>query len=159
MQRYVIIDTATKQIITVFEYDAAPSNPPPGFEAGIIAVQNDMAGPGWSWTGTELLPPPSPVIVPIVAGAISRRQFFQQLAAEGIVSQNDALAAVRTGALPTPLQTIVNGLPADQQFSAQMLLCGATEFQRSHPLTAAIGAAYGWTSEQIDTFFIAAVAL
>ena len=29
----------------------------------------------------------------------------------------------------------------------------ATVFQRSHPMTAAIGAAYGWSDAQIDAFF------
>jgi hypothetical protein len=159
MQRYAIIDTAADKIINVVEYDIAPPNPPPGFETGIIAVQNDSVGLEWSWTGTELVPPPPPVIVPIVPGSISDRQFFQQLAVQGIVSQDDALAAVRVGTLPSPLQTIVNGLPADQQFNAEMLLCGAMAFQRSHPLTVAIGAAYGLTSEQVDAFFIAAAAL
>jgi hypothetical protein len=60
MQRYAIIDTAAGKVINVVEYEAAPSNPPPGFEAGIIAVQDDMAGPGWTWNGTALEPPAMP---------------------------------------------------------------------------------------------------
>lgn len=48
---------------------------------------------------------------------------------------------------------IVSAMPADQQFNAEMLLSGATVFQRSHPMTAAIGAAYGWSDAQIDAFF------
>jgi hypothetical protein len=106
-----------------------------------------------------LIPPPATPIPPSIPTEISDRQFFQQLATQGIVSQDDALAAVKVGILPSPLQAIVNGLPADQQFSAEMLLCGAIAFQRSHPLTAAISAAYGWTAEQVDAFFIAAAAL
>jgi hypothetical protein len=35
----------------------------------------------------------------------------------------------------------------------------ARVFQRSHPMTAAIGAAYGWNDAQIDAFFRTAAAL
>ncbi|WP_454627786.1 hypothetical protein [Bradyrhizobium cenepequi] len=97
------------------------------------------------------VPPPAPVPV-----TISDRQFFQQLAIVGIVTEADALAAVRVGAIPAPLQAIVDGLPTEQQFAAMMLVSGATTFERQHPMTSAIGAAYGWSAEQIDDFFRAA---
>jgi hypothetical protein len=54
---------------------------------------------------------------------------------------------------------IVSAMPADQQFNAGMLLSGATVFQRSHPMTAAIGAAYGSSDDLIDAFFRAAATL
>ena len=92
-------------------------------------------------------------------GSISDRQFFQQLAAQGIITQAEALAAVKTGTIPATLQAIVNALPIDQQFPAQMLLSGATVFERKHPLTSAVGAAYGWSSAQVDQFFIDAGSL
>jgi len=92
-------------------------------------------------------------------GSISDRQFFQQLAAQGIITQAEALAAVKTGTIPATLQAIVNALPPDQQFPAQMLLSGATVFERKHPLTSAVGSAYGWSSVQVDQFFISAGAL
>jgi hypothetical protein len=40
-----------------------------------------------------------------------------------------------------------------------MILSGATVFERNHPMTIAIGEAYGWTSEQVDGFFRTAAAL
>jgi hypothetical protein len=157
--RFAIIDTSTSKVVNVVEYDVAPSNPPPGFEDGIIAIQNDAVGPDWTWNGTALVPPPAKSIPPEIPQEISDRQFFQQLAIQGIVSQSDALSAVKTGTLPQALQTIVSGLPVDQQFSAQMLLCGATVFERNHAMTIAIGAAYGWTPAQVDAFFTVAAAL
>jgi hypothetical protein len=57
MPRYAIIDTAAGKVINVVEYETAPSNPPPGFEAGIIALQDDRVGPDWGWNGTALVPP------------------------------------------------------------------------------------------------------
>jgi hypothetical protein len=53
MQRFAIIDTSTNKVINVVEYDAAPSDPPPGFDAGIIAVQSNVAGPARIGHGTE----------------------------------------------------------------------------------------------------------
>lgn len=106
--------------------------------------------------GTVL--PPDPPAVP-VPSQISDRQFFQQLAVAGIITQDDALNAVRVGAIPAPMQALVDALPANQQFAAKMLISGATVFERHHPMTETIGAAYGWNASQIDAFFTAAAEL
>lgn len=91
---------------------------------------------------------------------ISDRQFFQMAAMDGLVTMDEALAAVQTGAIPPLLQTIVDGI-ADplQQFGAKMLLSGATIYDRNHPLTEAVVAHLGWTSDQVDQFFIQAAKL
>lgn len=86
---------------------------------------------------------------------ISRRQFFQQAAIAGIITENEALAAVTTGALPASVIAFIGSLPADQQFGAKMLF-SVNEFQRSTPLANAFGQAIGMTPEQIDAFFMAA---
>ena len=100
------------------------------------------------------VPPPPPV-----PATISRRQFFQQLAITGMISESEAKAALKTGDLPELLQGFLSALPAENQFAAEMLLSGAAEFQRAHELTAAIGAAHSMTSDQIDDFFRSAAAL
>jgi hypothetical protein len=107
----------------------------------------------WLADGHAPSPPiPEPAYIPAV---ISDRQFFQMAAIDGLVSMDEALAAVKTGAIPPVLQTIVDGIDDPfQQFAAKMLLSGATEFERNHPLTEAVGAHLGWTSAQIDQFFI-----
>jgi hypothetical protein len=64
------------------------------------------------------------------------------------------------GTIPAPLQTIIDGIAdARERFAAEMLISGATTFERSHPLTAVVGASIGWTSTQIDEFFIFAASL
>jgi len=90
---------------------------------------------------------------------ISRRQFYQQLAVQGIITQAEALAAVTSGSIPAALQVLINGLPSSEQFPATMLIVGNDTYHRSHPLVAQIGIAYGWTSAQMDAFFNAAAAL
>lgn len=99
---------------------------------------------------TPLPPTPEPPAPPV--HTISDRQFFQQLALEGIIAQDQALAS-NAAVIPPPLLAIIDAMPAEQQFAAKMLVSGATIFERSPPMTAAIGAAYGWNDAQIDDFF------
>ena len=102
----------------------------------------------------EMDEPPAPIL------PISDRQFFQQAAVQGLITPAEALAAVQTGAIPLLLQTIVDGIvEADEKFAAQMILSGATTFERDHPLTQSLGDALGWSTGQIDQFFRDAVAL
>jgi hypothetical protein len=88
--------------------------------------------------------------VPPVPQIISDRQFFQQLCIMGLITEDEALAAVGPGTLPASLSALVAQLPEDQQFSANMLLKGATQFDRSHPMVAALGAAFGLQPNQTD---------
>jgi hypothetical protein len=102
------------------------------------------------------LPPPVGEPVPWV---ISDRQFFQQAAKAGLISEPEALAAVQYGAMPAVITDFIESLPPASRFDALILISGATEFERRHPLTAAFGAAVGMDSGQIDDFFRAAGAL
>jgi len=92
--------------------------------------------------------PPRPV-PPI----ISDRQFFQGLAINGTITQQEALDAVMTGTIPAALEGFIGQLPVEDQFAARMLLSGAVEFQRNHPMVPAVGAAFSWTEAQIDDFW------
>jgi len=62
LQNYAIINGIN--VINVIEYDTPPSNPPPGFEAPIIAVQSDVASPGWTYVGGVFIAPPVPAPTP-----------------------------------------------------------------------------------------------
>lgn len=101
-----------------------------------------------------------PYVPPAPVPDISDRQFFQQLSIDGVISEEDALAAVQTGFIPPPLQVIVDAIedPA-AKFAAKMLISGATVFQRSHPMSEAIRIARGMSPEDCDDFFRASAAL
>ena len=88
-----------------------------------------------------------------VPQTISDRQFFQQLAIAKVISQEEALAAVKTGDIPSALSGFIAALPDAARFNAEMLLSGATVFQRDHPLTNAVAMAQGMTADQVDEFF------
>jgi hypothetical protein len=100
-------------------------------------------------------PPEPPAPVP---ASISRRQFYQQLAAESTITQDEALAAL-DGAIPALLLGLIAQLAEADRFAAKMHLKGSATFERAHALTNAIGAAQGKSSGDIDAFFQAAAAL
>lgn len=101
----------------------------------------------------------APIIEP-VPQSISDRQFAHVLALQGLISQEEALAWVKTGDVPAALQALVDEIPDPTiKFSAQMLLAGATVFERDHPMTAQLAAGLGMSSEQVDDLWRAAAAL
>jgi hypothetical protein len=60
--RYAIIDGT--DVINIIDYDEQPSNPPPGFESHIIAVQSDSASPMWTYVDGVFIAPPTPASAP-----------------------------------------------------------------------------------------------
>ncbi len=108
-----------------------------------------------AWVFVQPEPKPAPL-----RDIISRRQFFQQLANMEIITRTEALAAIQTGTIPTPLQTIIDSLPTDDdKFEAMMLVSGAQEFNRTHSLSETVRIALSWTVEQRDNFWKAAAKL
>jgi hypothetical protein len=113
-----------------------------------------------AWIAKGGVPDPYVKPPPAIPPQISDRQFFQQLALAGTITEKEALEAVKVGTIPAVLQGFVDGIKdPEQKFSANMLLAGATVFERDHPLTEAIGEAQGMSPDQVDAFFTAAAAL
>ncbi len=128
-----------------------------------MTVPDDMANrhrqmiAEWEGAGNTIPafdPPPEPV-----PNSISDRQFFHILAVDGLITEAEALAAVKTGDPPAAFETFIASLPEGQRFNARMLLEGATTFERRHPLTDAFGSMYGMTPEEIDNLWRRASAL
>ena len=98
-------------------------------------------------------PEPQPVIV------LTRRQFYQALAMANYITEAEAIAAM-AGTIPAALSAAIDALTDPQErFTARMLLAGAAEFRRDHPLVSIIGAAHGQSAAQIDGLFAAAAML
>ncbi|HYG87003.1 MAG TPA: hypothetical protein VD978_12155 [Azospirillum sp.] len=109
-----------------------------------------------AWVAEGNAPEPAAVPVPLpVPAAISRRQFYQALAVSTppYITPAEALAAMRTGDIPAVLASLLDTLPEEERFAAEMLLIGADDLRREHELTAAIGAARGMTDAEVDAFF------
>lgn len=126
-------------------------------------IPNDPGNADWQqyeiWLAAGNTPTPYTPPTPAAPQSISRRQFFQQLAVQGIITQAEALAAVQTGAIPSEMATLVSALPAADQFAAQMKISGAADFLLSDPLTQELATAYSWTTTQLNALWTAAAAL
>lgn len=155
--------------------------PPAGFEgAGLwpVVVTTPVFDPGvQALAGTATLGTPDPATYTVLATAdlrnltagelailhpvpatISRRQFYQQLAIDNLITQDEALAAL-TGTIPAAMGSIVASLPAAQQFGVRMLLVGAQEFARDNAFVSVFQAAESMTGAEIDALWVAASAL
>ena len=99
-----------------------------------------------------------PPATPLMA-AISDRQFFQQLALDGEITEAEAEDAVATGTVPAALLAVIEALPAGSHFAARMFLKGATSFERYHPMTETLGQLMGWDSVKLDALWTKAAAL
>lgn len=101
---------------------------------------------------------------PAVVTAISDRQFFQALATPpfSLITPAEALAAVKMGELPAALAAILDGIESEaDRFAAEMLLSGATVFERDHPMVVEIAEAMDppWSPAEIDAFWTFAAGL
>lgn len=102
-------------------------------------------------SGEFSFPPEPPPHVPQI---ISNRQFFQQCAISGIITEQEAIDMLATGALPQAMEAVIESLPAAERFNARALLVGAREFDRHHPLTLLFAAHLGYSEGQIDELWI-----
>jgi hypothetical protein len=137
------LTNASGQVVNIIELDEDVEYTPPEGLMLMLAGEDDEITPQ----------PPAPLPVP---KSISDRQFFQQLAVIEIITEDEAIDAVAIGAVPSALQDFISNLPPTDRFPAKMIIKGATEFRRDHPLTAAIGGYNGMTEVDIDDFFRAA---
>jgi hypothetical protein len=92
-------------------------------------------------------------VLPLALMPLSRRQFFQIGAVKGLITYDEALAAVQHGAIPTSVQEYINSLPADQQFGARMLIAGASEFDRYNAMTESLAHFLGLTDDDLDALW------
>lgn len=154
MSTYAVVEMSSALIVNRIVIDVANEWP---VDEGhfLIEETSHVFAIGGHYRNGVYEPLPVAAIVDIVPQQISDRQFFQQLAIDGIISEDEALAS-NAAVIPQPLLSIIEQLPADQQFDAKMKVSGATTFYREDPLTVGIGTAYGMSSAQIDAFFTAA---
>lgn len=93
--------------------------------------------------------------------SISDRQFFQQLAIDGEITPDEALAAATIGAIPQRLSEAIDRLPEAYRFAARMEVAGATVFSRRRQTTLSLAAAMDppWDAARLDALWTAAALL
>ena len=65
MNKYAIVKDGV--VVNVIEYAEQPTTPPPGFEAGHVAIQADAVSPGWTYANGQFTDPNPPVVVEMPA--------------------------------------------------------------------------------------------
>lgn len=159
-----VIEADTITTAEAIEAALAAGELPVGYVVpdGFLAVEaTGDVGPGHTYDGEAFAPPPPE---PVVLADISDRQFFHALSKPPyeIITKAEALAAVKVGELPASLQAIVDAIPdAEARYDAEMLLSGAKQFERAHPMVAAIAGAMTppWAEAEIDAFWTFAASL
>jgi hypothetical protein len=132
----------------------------PKIPSGVVEIShevwlefiNNQGRRRWNGKTIEVYVPP---VIEQIPEMISRRQFFEALANLGEITEDEAFAAL-SGTIPEAFMPLINALPADQRFSARMLLAGATTFERNHPVVQAISASPEWGAQKVDALWLAA---
>jgi hypothetical protein len=128
-----------------------PFNAPAGYHT-VGAPRYELAGDGIATVYDTAAD------VPVIPETLTRWQFFAAAALAGIITQDEAYAALQ-GTMPQPFLDFIATLPADEQFAAKMLLGGTQGFERHHPYVEAFLQAKGMTDAQADAIWQAGAAL
>ncbi|ODR98429.1 hypothetical protein AUC68_08320 [Methyloceanibacter methanicus] len=91
-----------------------------------------------------------------VPATITPRQLLIGLVLHGTITDEEAVDAARTGAVPGKVQAIFDALPTPQEKTAAAITwakMGVVE--RDHPLVAALASANGMSDADVDAFFAA----
>lgn len=88
-----------------------------------------------------------------VPASITRRQLLIALAQMEIISGEEALAAAKTGAVPTAVQAVFDNMQPADKLAAEITWASMSVAERANPLVAALAQANGMTDAEIDDFF------
>lgn len=115
---------------------------------------------GWGWNAGTFTAPPLPAsALPPVPVEISPRQLLLALTGAAIITEAEALAAARTGAVPASIDAIFATLPGPAAFAARVTWARMTVVLRSDPMVAALAASRGMDGAAVDDFFRTAAGL
>lgn len=125
-----------------------------GVDPSITDAQNLFLEQVYDAASATFSPPPPPKVV-----SVADYQFAGQAAAQGIISDDDAMGWVGAGKTP---QVLIDAVKAtvtdpDRQKRVLLFLAGTTVFPRKHELTPVLAASFGITTpDALDAFFLAA---
>lgn len=88
-----------------------------------------------------------------VGMSISPRQLFIALAARGLITETEAVAAATVGAMPAAIEAAIAGLEPIERMAARVTWARMQTVQRLDPLVGTVGASQGLSPAQIDDIF------
>lgn len=113
----------------------------PGLQDADVAVQTDVAGPGWLWDGDAFSPPAVSVPVP---EAVTMRQARRALHAAGLLAGVEAA---------------IDALTEPDKTAARIEWEYSSEVQRHNGFVAQLAPALSLNEAQLDALFVAAAVL
>ena len=90
---------------------------------------------------------------PTVPPSVTLLRFMRILARRGIITQDEALAATRTGAVPAAIDAVFATFPPDAAFDARLTWAAMYEVERANPLLELVGAMHGIDGPDWDDIF------
>lgn len=87
------------------------------------------------------------------AMALTRRQVFVGMAAAGLITSAEAVAAANMGVPPALVEIVFSAMPLAQQTSARITFGAFQTAYREDPMTEILRQTGGLSAEQMDTFF------
>lgn len=115
----------------------------------ICAPEVGVTYSGYMLQNWMMDPPP-----PAVPVSITRRQCALQLLAMQMISSDEALSMVQTGAPPASVSQYISALPTEDQRVMAAINFAAANYFRDDPTLIAMMEANGGNSKSIDQFFI-----
>lgn len=103
--------------------------------------------------------PPPPEPQPSAPSTITRRQLLLALMGAGIITSEEALAAAKTGDVPTAIADMFNTLSEPERTAAYITWASMSVAERSNPLVAMLAASQDMDDEAVDAFFRTAASL
>lgn len=98
-------------------------------------------------------PPPPDLDAARALMTLSRRRLLIGMADKEWITEDEAIAAAETGAMPPAVAAVIGALPPGQRTAARITWATMSLAFRLDPLVALLGAAQGVTPEEIDAFF------
>ena len=90
---------------------------------------------------------------------VTNRQWFHALANQGDITQQEAMAAIKTGTVPASMQAYIDTLPEADQFDTTMILVGETTISWTSDEFKGYASYVGWTDDKIYELFLLAGSL
>jgi hypothetical protein len=150
MAIYAVVEDATGLIVNSIVLDGPGQWQPPQGHSIIDDINHTMAIGGTYISGVYTPPPAVPNPPPSPA-QVSSRQFWTQMAVQGLISENEAVDALG-GNIPNAVKQYINGLPANQKFVARMFFEAPT-FERYKRAASDLQTCFSLTPSVIDQFF------
>jgi len=113
--------------------------------AEVAEVAGAPVVPGLADDGEDPLGP--------VPASVTRRQLLLELAASGLITPEEALAAATSGAVPARMEPVFATLPEEAALAARITWASMGEALLSDPLVAALAAAEGLDGAAVAGLF------